>query len=537
MRLSSLTLLTGLLCVLLTACDLSTPAEDQPLPTLAVLPSITPSVAPSRTPRPTLTPTITPTVPYYARLGTLIGTLETDQIRRGRFTIPEERQIYTFAGVAESYITVQMEAVSGELDPVVALFGPDGTRLAVDDGSGSNGEARLRNIRLSSSGTFTVQAWGKGLGGDYALTLATSLRPLPVTPIIVTPVPTLTLVPEVLTPTVPVAANGEPLLDHQVVQGNIDRPGSFIRYAISASPGDRLNIGLSLLPDSLLRPRLELYDPEGQLIRIATIADSNAAGDVLIADVQAGLTGTYVVFVTGDGNSTGAYQLSYGLGNSRADVRRGAVEPDRVITSSLFRRGWRDVWSIVVRAGDVISVAVDGTGGGLDPLVEIVAPDGSLLAVDDNSGGGTAAFISSANIPFSGRYLLRVASVGSRAAGSYTLVWRYLQVAPTFTPPPVRIPLLVYADEVPNNVYQSYPFYGVAGMTVEIRVTAAEGSSLDPVVALLDAQGMVLAEADDGPTDLNPVLVTTLPADGTYIVRVNGYLSGGRFRLTVDGLY
>jgi hypothetical protein len=536
MRLPHRLLLISLLPILLVACDLSDPPVDQPLPTLAVLPSITPSLTPSRTPRPSLTPTITPTVPYYARLGTFIGDLETDQIRRGSFTIPEERQIYTFAGLAESYITIQMEAVSTDLDPVLALYGPDGTRLAVDDGSGSAGEARLRNIRLSSSGTYSIQAWGKGFSGAYALTLAISPRPLPVTPIIVTPLPTLTLVPEVLTPTIPVPASGEPLLDHQVVQGNIDRPGSFVRYAISASPGDHLNIGLSLLPDSLLRPRLELYDPEGQLIRIATIADSNASGDILIADASVALTGTYVIFVTGDGSSTGTFQLSYGLGNSRAEVRRGSVEPDTVLNGSLFRRGWRDTWSIVVQAGDVISVAVDGTGG-LDPILELVAPDGSLLTVDDNSGGGTAALISSAPIPISGRYLLRVASVGSRAAGSYTLVWRYIQLAPTATPPPVRIPLLVYADAVPNNVYQSYPFYGVAGMTVEIRVTAAEGSNLDPVAALLDAQGNILAEADDGPTGLNPVFVTTLPADGTYSVRVNGYLSGGRFLLTVDGLY
>jgi hypothetical protein len=40
-------------------------------------------------------------------------------------------------------------------------------------------------------------------------------------------------------------------------------------------------------------------------------------------------------------------------------------------------------------------------------------------------------------------------------------------------------------------------------------------------------------EGDDSPNSLNPYVEVTLPADGTYQIRVNGYLSSGDFRVIV----
>ncbi len=62
---------------------------------------------------------------------------------------------------------------------------------------------------------------------------------------------------------------------------------------------------------------------------------------------------------------------------------------------------------------------------------------------------------------------------------------------------------------------------------------APQESGFDPVAALIGPDGSVIAEADDADDTLNPHFEMVLPVDGTYNVRVNGYMKGGPFTLTV----
>jgi hypothetical protein len=90
---------------------------------------------------------------------------------------------------------------------------------------------------------------------------------------------------------------------------------------------------------------------------------------------------------------------------------------------------------------------------------------------------------------------------------------------------------------VEEGGYRFYPFQGAAGERIRLRVTAQPGSALDSVAAVLGPEGQVLAEDDDSGGNLNPYLEVTLPADGTYTVRINGYLSSGDFVLTIERIY
>jgi hypothetical protein len=235
-----------------------------------------------------------------------------------------------------------------------------------------------------------------------------------------------------------------------------------------------------------------------------------------------------------DDASTGDYSVSYGAGPSRENTLRGLTEADGVYNGEVLRRGMRDVWSLELNAGDIITATVSPSTTTLDPLLELVAPDGSLVATDDNSGGGRNPLINSAYAPVTGVYRLRVTPVNAATSGPYTLIWRYVNTAPTPTPVPATIPILDYDDFVADNTYQFYPFQGRAGQQVVIRVNAQAGSTLDPVAALLGPDGAVIAEGDDSDGGLNPRIVAALPSNGTYTVRVNGYLSGGPFQLLVD---
>jgi hypothetical protein len=485
------------------------------------------------TPPPTLTPSATP--PYYVRLGTRIGDLASGQTRTGIFAAPEERHVYTFRGRVGDYIGAAMEAASGTVDPVMRLYGPDGNELAVDDNSGLAGAAVLRNVRLPLDGLYSLQVWGRGFSGEYRLRLLTTQAPLQVTPSFL-PRPTETPPPPVVTPTLRPAVSGETLLDHQPVVGAIERSGDFDRYFVSLTQGEMATFGLRLPADSALRPRLELYDPEGSLIAVATPADSNAGGDALIAALLAAQNGVYSLFITGERGSTGNYVVSYGEGFSHTDVTRGLTMPDQVYAGEIPRRGLRESWPLDLREGDVVSAAVSPLNLNFQPVLELAAANGALVAMGEFTGGREVQ-IAAVRAPQTGRYTLRVSADGAVGAGGYTLVWRSISLAPTAVPPPGTVPLLTVEDVVADNRYLLYPFYGQAGTRVRVRVTAKPGSSLDPVAALLGPDGAVIAEGDDSPEGLNPSFEVILPADGFYRARVNGYLSIGPFTVTVEALY
>jgi Bacterial pre-peptidase C-terminal domain len=488
------------------------------------------------TPLPVTVAVPTPTPPFYARLGTLIGAIGNGETLSGTFDIPEERHVYTFTARAGQYVGLQMGRTSGTVDPVLSLYAPSGAELATDDNSGGNRAALLRNIGLPEDGLYTVQAWGRGFSGGYQISLLNSTQPIPVTPVFVRQ-PTATPIVEVLTPTVAAAVSGQFLINHVPFTDKIARSSNVAHYALQGTAGQAVTIGVRPAPNSKLVPKIELYDASGALVASASAADTNANGQALISAFVTTETSIYTVFVSGEERTTGSYIVSYGDGFSYEDMRRGTAPTDQNINGEIARRGLRDVWSIDLNQGDVITVAANSLTLALDPVLELAAPDGSIVATDDNSGGGNDALIASAHAPVSGRYHLRVTGANAVGAGGYTLVWHYINLAPTPSPVPGTITLLSYNDSIPNQAYQFYPFYGQAGTTVQIRVIGQPGSGFDPVAVLLAPDATIIAQGDDSDNDLNPRFTATLPADGTYTVRVNGYLSGGNFELTVESLY
>ncbi|MBL8166156.1 MAG: PPC domain-containing protein [Anaerolineae bacterium] len=514
----------GLYTVLVSAADAASYAIELRYGSTA---SLTPTAA-AATATPTSTATLSPTPPYYAALGDLIGTLRSGETLNGTFALSEERHVYTFEGSAGQYIQVDAQPTSGSVDPRIALYAPDGSALAADDNSAGDGRARLRNIRLGAGGLYTVQVSGGGRG-SYRVSLMSFTLPLAVTPTVIT-LPTSTATPPLITPTVGAVPSGERLRDHVPVIGSIERGGDFDRYPIEARAGEVLTIGARPFDEGSLRLRMEIYDPLGAQIASAESANTPEAlvGALLVPE-----TGTYLIFVTGLDGGTGDYLISYGEGFSRQDEWRGLTTADQLYAGEIGQRGLRDVWALDLNAGDVISAAVGALDLNFDPVLELAAPDGTLLASDDNSGGTLDALIGSAAVTVSGRYTLRVTAANALGAGSYNLVWRYINRTMTATPPPPSILLMRFDDSAAAESYQSYPFQGEAGMLVQIEVIAADGDALDPVAVLFGPDGEEVARGDDSPGDLNPRFTAELPVNGTYTVRVNGYLSSGDFMLTV----
>ncbi len=485
------------------------------------------------TPLPVTVTVPTPTPPFDTQLGEFISPIVGGQTLAGAFFAPDDSHIYSFEAGGGEYLTVMMTRESGGLDPVLRLYDPDGAELASDDNNGGGRTALLGSIYLAQPGLYSIIGSGDGFSGGYKITLVVNDTPIPVVPTFIF-VPTATRQPDILAPTLG-AAVGDMLDDHAPVIAQVNRPGDFNRFIIEVQAGDVFTVGARPATGSTLRPRLEVYDPDGALVASAGVNDSGAGGDALVAALRAGMGGAYAIFVTGDEDTTGAYTLSYGERFSRLEVRRGETLPDQAYAGAVERRGLRDAWSLYLNAGDVITAAASPDDAIFDPLLELAGPDGTVIASDNNSGGERDALIAAATAPVSGLYRLRVVAAGGFGSGPYTLIWRYINRAPDPTQPPGTAAIMTFDDALEEGEYGFYTFQGKAGQMVRVHVIAS-AETFDPVAALLGVDGEIIAEGDDE-DGLNPRFEARLPQDGTYTVRVSGYLSSGQFMLTVEGLY
>ncbi len=483
----------------------------------------------------------TPTPPVFAIFAAEPVPISANRATFGAINAPDERHVYTFEAQAGTFVRARMERTSGTLNPYLTLYTPDGTLLAVDDNSGGGRSAQLNGVRLPQAGVYTLVADGKQQTGTYEITLTTAPEPFPVTPMAAANAPgntPPTPEPIVLTPTIQAGIPGNRLDDHTPIRGSIDRAGAVSRYVVQADAGETFTVGVRTLDESL-QPALEMSSPSGAIAASETVV--GAEGEVVINSFEAPTTGAYVIFVTGQADTTGAFTLSYGRGATRETIRQGETFPDRTYDAAMLRRAVRHDWYLRLNAGDMITASVASTDGRFDPVLMLVGPGNNRIIQDDNSGDDRNAQIRSVRAPQTGVYTLRVTSADPQIFGLYSLVWRYIEAAPTPTPPLLTVDLFTVDDIISPQQPLDYPVQGTAGERLLIEVEAAPGSGLDTVVELLNEAGEVVASDDDSGGGLNPELLANIPADGLYQVRVqvynDGNNTGGPFVLRVKRVF
>lgn len=474
-------------------------------------------------------------LPATANLGAFITQLADGQTVGETLTSAETPHVYTYEGAAGQYVTVAMTRVSGEIDPIVTLYTPDGLPLATDSDSAGATNAVARNIRLPQDGIYIIQAAGTGKIGAYALSVDAFDVPPPAagTPVIA---PTATLFAPPLVSTFEQAVNGGLLTNHSPALGQLREAGDLRSHALMLDSNVLLTLIVSPLPESPLIPRVELIDINGVPVAAVTGAESPQNRDALISGFAVAEAGTYTVLVTGEGETFGDYMIAYGIGTTAQTNLIGEITQDRSVEGNITKSYLRDAWYLHLKQGDVISITLIPLDDRADMVIELVNEDGTLLGIDSQTGASRSPQINGVQINHSGLYFIRVSAARAESTGSYALVWRYIDIAPTPDAPREVLPLLTLEDTVPDSAYHFYPFYGRAGQRVRVAVIAEPGTDFDGVAVLLDADAQIIAEGDDSSGSLNPVFVAALPRDGTYNLRVNGYLKGGRYRVLVEEL-
>jgi len=199
------------------------------------------------------------------------------------------------------------------------------------------------------------------------------------------------------------------------------------------------------------------------------------------------------------------------------------------------------------RAGQ--QVVIEMTSTDLDAYLILLAPDGTSIAQDDDSAGGTNSRLV-ATLPADGTYTILANTYSAGETGNYNL---RIATEAGATPRPER-PNTIPSQQVgvilqeegtlgpdsqvlreDGSLYEEYTFQGQQGQTVTISMTSTE---FDTYLILFDPSGQVLEQNDDicdtsSQECTNSEIVIELPSDGTYTILANAYDNTGRGRYTL----
>ncbi|NEQ33800.1 MAG: trypsin-like serine protease [Leptolyngbya sp. SIO4C5] len=196
-----------------------------------------------------------------------------------------------------------------------------------------------------------------------------------------------------------------------------------------------------------------------------------------------------------------------------------------------------NVYAFEGNAGQPITVEMRSSE--IDSFLILVAPDGSTVGQDDDSGGNFNAKLS-ATLPTSGTYLVLANSYAPAEAGRYQIrVSSTGQIQNQAQNRSGNYLLqvqgaLTEGDQVLSDrtYYDEHTFQGSSGQSVTIDL---QSSDFNPYLLLVAPDGSVVAENNNiSDRNFNARIVTTLPVSGTYRVIANAYAAGGQgqYRLT-----
>ncbi|MCY4466063.1 MAG: PPC domain-containing protein [Chloroflexi bacterium] len=169
-----------------------------------------------------------------------------------------------------------------------------------------------------------------------------------------------------------------------------------------------------------IRVESDEFDPAAALIgrdeaQITASDDSRGSKNAILGPLVLPYSGSFRLEVAGaplmmaQGAETGDFRVEI---EELRPVPLRSGEASFALTSESPRLHYR----LSLSAGDTLSISID-SGGSLDSLLQLVAPDGGEIAFDDDSGGGLDAELSNLAIEQSGDYILVVASYDERAGG------------------------------------------------------------------------------------------------------------------------
>lgn len=426
----------------------------------------------------------------------------------GELTTERPSANYLFSGEAGQLVTIAMQ--SEDFDPFIALLGPDGTELVIDDDSAGNFNAQITGFTLPAAGEYTIVAttftqYYNNIPAEGAFTLS-----------------------------VESGLAGDGLVYGDSVEGSYANAAAPDSYLFEGRAGDVVTIALA---SEDFDPLIILLAPDGD--ELTRDDDSGDGLNALIAEFELPESGVYTILAgsfNNDANGTpltGSYMLSLEGEASDVVITEPEQPPsDRALSYGDTVRETLDdaaagvTYTFEGAAGDVITI--DATSDDFDPYLILQDADGAELASDDDSGERLNAQIAAFELPADGTYTIILTTLGNLSngtpiSGTYTLALFEGDVVPVVQ---TDVTPIAYGDTVEGSLDEAaegaqYSFTGRAGDVVTIALTSDD---FDPYLSLRELDGFELTANDDSDGTLNALISAfELPSDGTYIIVVTSF--------------
>ncbi len=449
---------------------------------------------------------LSPALPALAQQATEVpvfplqpGTVE------GNINDAAPRVRYSFEAAAGDSVTIHMDTTSGDLDPFLSLFAPDGTLVERNDDRESGNRNATIALTLAQRGTYTVEATRfdqAQTSGTFRLSLAVAGSQGGGTP----PDDPLSVPPQFPVDFV--------IVDYQnVVAGSIGTDAPQRYYAIGGQQGDLVRVIMTRTSGDLAPSLRILDDRSNDLSREA----QTRAGES-IAYVTLPLTGWYLIEAGREAGDTGSGNFDLYATRLAASVLQ-VGQPE---TGSFSAETPALSYIVNARIGDVLTVTMFTTDSAQS--ASAVQPQLELLDLGLNTvarATGERFVTLRAPIPRSGPYIVRASNLQTGASGGFNL---RLTSTPSsaFTAQTVSYNNQykgVIDAESPLDFYQ---FSGKTGELVTIAMNAqsgASGADLNAYLILMDNDLNELAANDDVSTRRDARITQyRLPKDGQYVI-------------------
>lgn len=461
------------------------------------------------------------------------ATLAAGSRTTGRIDDATPRVVYALRGTRGEVLRFRLSRTSGDLDLVLTIFDDRGAVvLQQDDSSNSRDIATTFTFERNSTYYAVVGRFGYELGttaGDYELTLARE---------------------GVLSEQGSTLQYGIPVI------GTISSTEPQKFYTFRARAGDIINIEM-IRNSGTLDPYLKLVDSDRFLLaenddfNSERCAQPEPCFNALIDNFLIEETGTYIIVATryreAAGDTVGNFVLlideaiSSGLGNTR--LAPAPIFFNQTVSDSLTDAVFQQFYQFDAEADQLVTIVMERTGqrGQLDAYVILANSGLQPLVVDDDGGSGSNARISTYRIPNRGRYIIIATRFGEDDGdtfGDYELT--LLDAGNAFAGVSANVPRLEYGEIVQGEITVDetealYAFWGIVGDEVTIRLNRLNNGQLDPVVELLDDDGLRMLRDDNSANFDNALLETTLSYTGVHYIRATRYEGSGKPSDTLGG--
>ncbi|MBN1201390.1 MAG: PPC domain-containing protein [Anaerolineae bacterium] len=408
---------------------------------------------------------------------------------------------WAFEVSAGQALSLRLIPVSGNLAPTLTLWGPDGRPLieGVTEDTSAGMQTKSLDYVAPQSGTYVaVVSRLDGPAGDTSGAYRILLRQQTISAL---------------------AATAADIPFGQEIRERA-RPTETQAYAFQGLAGDVVAVALRV-PGGHGVPALTLETERGAPVSAPLVTNDNEA---VIPGYVLPDNGRYVIGLSGDEAvefRLVVLQRERVLPASGGRIRRLVMDRDQV--EGIDNPEQPTHWTFSGTAGDVLTFTVDTSGSSLRADVMLYGPQGYIAGAVGVSGSRVVV-LGPVRLPDDGDYVLVIGSwLGSigGSTGGYTV---HAETAPAGISGSNggHIPggVAVAGGLIPEDNQDTWTFDGRAGEVITIRAERAAGNG-SLVLELLDHNGTSLAVGQPD-ADISAI---TLPADGTYQVRVTGTLA------------